>query len=292
MKIQKQIGSHPSKFQCKSKLAILLLVIYLVIEGFFQKPQPLVTLESSSSSQSSTLTVHKPLDPDLKASLLQNVIREETINKEMKSSDEEVSDNHSYLNPESSFAHSLLDGLTGIEIAATSHHGFGLRTINIDINSANHQKSQLHLAKVYRRVDVVAPANRLPFANESIDFVLSRHILQQFQDPIGLLCEWGRVVKSGGYIFTVLPKKEYNFIHRHKPSTPLAQLIDRHKHPVPEHQHENNDWTILDEHDALELCWYMGIRVLSSNTKDEGGDGYAFVIKVQRNHGLFSSRCT
>jgi ubiquinone/menaquinone biosynthesis C-methylase UbiE len=47
-------------------------------------------------------------------------------------------------------------------------------------------------------VHIVAWGDRLPFTNESVDFVINSHVLEHFFDPIKAIQEWLRVVKKGG----------------------------------------------------------------------------------------------
>ena len=86
-----------------------------------------------------------------KKQLLKLVNNPDTINKlpppaPRNNKNIEITDNHSYMYPESKFAHTLLDGLLGIEISAGAHNGFGLDTINVDSTSevAEFQASETH----------------------------------------------------------------------------------------------------------------------------------------------------
>jgi SAM-dependent methyltransferase len=45
----------------------------------------------------------------------------------------------------------------------------------------------------------------LPFASNSQDFVYSSHVLEHIKYPIHIIPEWFRVLKPGGYLFTVVP---------------------------------------------------------------------------------------
>jgi len=38
------------------------------------------------------------------------------------------------------------------------------------------------------------------YKNESFDYIFSSHLLEEFQDPIGVITEWLRVIKQGGYL--------------------------------------------------------------------------------------------
>jgi SAM-dependent methyltransferase len=216
-------------------------------------------------------------------------------NNNNKTSPKEVTDNHSYQFPESANAHQFLDDRLGIEIAASADHGFGLSTINIDIEDSSFQSQQVKLAGVYRRIDVLAPAHQLPLDTASVEFVLANHVLQQVEDPIGVLCEWGRVVQDGGFLYIIVPSKQHAFWHRDKPATNLKELIERHKIDHQQHQQQQHggDLFIWAEHDALEFLWYMGVKIVDSKEEhDSVKGGISFVIQVMRQNGMFSSRCT
>uniref|UniRef100_A0A915EMU7 Methyltransferase type 11 domain-containing protein n=1 Tax=Ditylenchus dipsaci TaxID=166011 RepID=A0A915EMU7_9BILA len=104
---------------------------------------------------------------------------------------------------ESKLAHQLLDNLTGIEIGGT-----------------------------FKKVDIIASGDKLPFPNCSQDYVLSSHVIEHFYDPIKTIKEWLRVVKPGGYVFIVVPHKERTFdVARNR--TTLAELIERHDTLIP-----------------------------------------------------------
>lgn len=54
--------------------------------------------------------------------------------------------------------------------------------------------------------DIVAEADRLSlFADDSMDFVFSSHVLEHMEDMGKALQEWGRVIKPGGYLVLYVP---------------------------------------------------------------------------------------
>jgi predicted SAM-dependent methyltransferase len=54
--------------------------------------------------------------------------------------------------------------------------------------------------------DIVAQADDLSmFADESMDFVFSSHVLEHMVDMGKALSEWGRVIKPGGYLVLYVP---------------------------------------------------------------------------------------
>ena len=50
--------------------------------------------------------------------------------------------------------------------------------------------------------------------NDTYDFVLSCNNLEHIANPIKSVFEWKRVIKNGGCIILILPRKESNFDHR------------------------------------------------------------------------------
>ncbi len=73
------------------------------------------------------------------------------------------------------------------------------------------------------------------------DFLLSCNNLEHLANPLKALCEWRRVVKPGGHILLVLPRKENSFDHLRE-TTRFDHLLDDLLRDTDEH-----DLTHLDE---------------------------------------------
>lgn len=78
-------------------------------------------------------------------------------------------------------------------------------------------------------------ATRLPFENNSLDFVYSSHLLEDYEDWEPVMREWNRVLKPQGYMIVIVPDKERwakaievgqtpNCSHRHEAT--LGELSD------------------------------------------------------------------
>ncbi len=172
--------------------------------------------------------------------------------------------------PESAIAHRLLDGKKGIEIGASAHNPFGIPgTIYVDFTDSTEtsfKKSELELVQRTQRVDVVALAWSLPFESESLDFVLSSHVIEHCFDIIGTVEEWFRVLRPGGLVFMVVPHMDRTFDKDEAP-TPVSELVERHQglreptRPPTEHHSffrtedflalcEDQRWSIVEHHDV------------------------------------------
>ena len=194
----------------------------------------------------------------------------------------EIGDNRSRSFKESAMMHKWLDGLYGIEIGASSHNGFGLNTLNVDYTSEKtvFSEEQIKVAGVFRRVDIIAPGDDLPIRDHSVDFVISSHAIEHFYDPIGTICEWLRVVCEGGYVAIIAPHKERTF-DLDRPRTSLRELLERRQQPIDPAQDTHDHWTVWITQDFLNLCDYMGWKVVQyQDVDDKVGNGFSVLIEA------------
>uniref|UniRef100_A0A915EBP8 Methyltransferase type 11 domain-containing protein n=1 Tax=Ditylenchus dipsaci TaxID=166011 RepID=A0A915EBP8_9BILA len=127
------------------------------------------------------------------------------------------------------------------------------------------KQNQIANTGTYKKVDIIASGDKLPFATNSQDFVLSSHVIEHFYDPVKTIKEWLRVVKPGGYVFIVVPHKERTF-DRERNRTTLAELIHRHEHPT----------------DFVELCKHYKWKVVATQDVDDKlGIGFTVVLQKE-----------
>ena len=126
----------------------------------------------------------------------------------------------------SPLATKYLDKLHGIEIGASTQNSFQLkRSINVDFSD---EQGGLWQDKNCEpaTVNIVALGDDLPFKDNTLDYVLTSHVIEHFFDPVKALREWYRVVKPGGYIFIIAPHMDRTF-DKARAVTPAAELLDR-----------------------------------------------------------------
>ena len=104
----------------------------------------------------------------------------------------------------------LLEGLSGVEIYESAHNPYGVDALNVADSKtiAFHNKEQLRLCDETADIDIDALPTNIPLSDDSVDFVLSSHLLQYLPDPIKAIKEWYRIVKPGGYIVFMLPRND------------------------------------------------------------------------------------
>lgn len=120
---------------------------------------------------------------------------------------------------ESANAHKWLDGLSGLEIGPAAHNPFGLDTRNVGLHHHGYYEEQLRLAGHISPLHVEAEADDLPLPSESEDFVLSSHVVEHCPDLVRALLEWYRVLKPGGILYLITPKRDAAPSDRGKPLT-------------------------------------------------------------------------
>lgn len=73
--------------------------------------------------------------------------------------------------------------------------------------------------------DLVLPADDLhSIAEGALDFVLASHLLEHIANPVGALVEWHRVLRTGGFLYLVLPDMRHTF-DRDRVRTTLDHLV-------------------------------------------------------------------
>lgn len=206
---------------------------------------------------------------------------------------------------DSAIAHKYLDGLSGVEIGGANHNPFHLNTKNIDYTDDMNtvfKQAEEKLCGSKMPVDIVANGDNLPLKDNSTDFVISSHVIEHFFDPIKALKEWYRVIKKGGYIFTIAPITAY-VPNETRPTTTLEELIKRHTGEIKEEAilkkvvTENNQlgsaivegilydaqhghWTVWDTNLLRQLCEYLNFKIIEiMENDDKVGNGHLILIQ-------------
>jgi SAM-dependent methyltransferase len=177
----------------------------------------------------------------------------------------------------SKFVTDYIGGLSGVEIGAGSHNSFFLDAINVDRYSGDqtvYKLEERRLSGGSARVDVVAPGDDLPFADDSYDFVFSSHVIEHFPDPIKALYEWVRVARR--YVVAVVPHRDRTF-DADRPLTSIDEFARRHREGFA--SEEDKHWSVWTCESFVEMCEAVGLRVIDRQDPDDKvGNGFTVVI--------------
>jgi SAM-dependent methyltransferase len=203
------------------------------------------------------------------------------------------------ISPESQLAHSLLDGLRGIEIGPAAHNPFGLQTISVglskQLNPVDYEifaREQLNRCGKVAEIDISADASSLPVPDNSTDFVIHSHVWEHLSDSLGALEEWVRVVRPGGCVFVIVPKRDALPSDKERPVTSIEELILRHNSPSetkpirpatvhqtvfsPELLFQIEEWFNRTRSDVVL------VRLAFQETDDKVGNGHTIVWRVNK----------
>ncbi|MBI4667221.1 MAG: methyltransferase domain-containing protein [Nitrospinae bacterium] len=132
---------------------------------------------------------------------------------------------HTHLNPEAEFAIPVAEG-KGIDVGcggAKTHPA----AIGVDIIPPGERGQDASQKGRVSQADVEASGDDMPmFEDGSLDYIIARHNLEHYVDPLKTLMEWRRVLKPGGVIALVLPDDD-QFDTIHADSTHLHVFTKR-----------------------------------------------------------------
>ena len=138
------------------------------------------------------------------------------------------------------------------------------------------------------KVDIVSEGDDLPFKDNTLDYVISSHVIEHYFDPIKALKEWNRVIKPGGYIFTIAPHVD-RVPEEHRSITPLETFIERHRTGIrtPEDDEAaggpRGHHSVFNLDNLLELCNYLNYQVITTEDPDKKvGNGFTVVVQKQQ----------
>jgi SAM-dependent methyltransferase len=72
--------------------------------------------------------------------------------------------------------------------------------------------------------DYYGHACALPFHANSLDYVISSHVLEHVANPVAALEEWYRVLRPGGIVYLLVPDRRVTWDHG-RPLTPVEHML-------------------------------------------------------------------
>jgi SAM-dependent methyltransferase len=175
----------------------------------------------------------------------------------------------------------------GIEIGRAAHNPFGLSNcINIAPEERQEfwKQSQLNICGEYSPIDIYGTAELLPVKDNSFDYIISSHVIEHVPNPIKAFFEWDRVLKPGGIIFMIFPKRDSDPKDVHRMISSLHDFIEQYINPQDLNDEELHIWVFnLDSMIKLIThCNTMGLNweiIYSLETDDKVGNGHLVICR-------------
>lgn len=189
-------------------------------------------------------------------------------------------------------AHKYCKG-KGIEIGAAAHNPFNLDDcINVAPREEEcfYKTAQMNLCGEFSEVDYYAYAHKLPFEDSSYDYIITSHVLEHVPDIISTLIEFNRVVRDGGIIFTIIPKRDALPQDKNRHLSVTNDFISAYEKETPDciEGISRHTWIFsLDSFIGLiGLCNFkfkLGLEVIDTEETDSKvGNGHTIVCKVNK----------
>jgi SAM-dependent methyltransferase len=150
---------------------------------------------------------------------------------------------------ESVCAHKWIDplcdivGARGIEIGGSAHNPFTFpNKQNVDYTDSmdtQAKREEIRLSGGALPVDIVAFADKLPFQELTLSYLIACHVFEHLPNPIKALREWYRVLLPGAIVYLVIPFRTVSEADKAHPVTSIGHIVndyvrnaDTETHPI------------------------------------------------------------
>lgn len=177
----------------------------------------------------------------------------------------------------------LLKGKRGIEIGRGNWNDYGLDALNVDILDRQLWQDESKKRNLPETpVDIEAHAGDIPVGDDTQDFIFSSHVVEHLPNPIAVFWEWHRIIKPGGILCAIIPKRNAAEDDAVKPITTLYELTDRFNRPGEYEQGKPYEhktiWDIelfdkLIAYGNISFLWQFN-KIANYETDDQVGNGF------------------
>ncbi len=190
---------------------------------------------------------------------------------------------------------------TGLEIGASAHNPFslpGCRNVAPDDldnklsplaqDAEMHRQVQIDMCGGYAEIDLIGLIDVIPVEPDTQAYILTSHVIEHVPNPFKAFLEWNRVLKNGGIVFMIFPKRNADSADARKL---IVQIIDL-KHafqsgvdnpPNAGHAHVYNLPTMIAA--VRNFCTQSGAQwelVAQEATDSKVKNGHTLVFRVTK----------
>jgi SAM-dependent methyltransferase len=164
-----------------------------------------------------------------------------------------------------------------------------------------YKTAQVAMCGSYAEVDIWCDAAELAMfiATESLDYVVSSHMIEHHPNPLKVLEEWALVLKLGGVVFMIFPKRNAHPTDQQRELTPFQTFIDAYDQgltvetaPLPTGHGKGGHYYVYDTGLMLALVGCLNDRILEPKgyrlnveevleTDDKVGNGHCIVLRSE-----------
>ena len=161
-----------------------------------------------------------------------------------------------------------------------------------------YQQVQAEMCGSYAQIDVTCDAAEVTgvFAADSLDYVVSSHLLQCHPNPLKVLQAWTHILKPGGICFLIVPQRDAHPFDRSRPLTPISAFINAYDRdltvqsaPIPLPHGRGGHYHVYTVGTLLALVGAVNRRLANTTliveevleTDDKVGNGHCLVLRKE-----------
>jgi SAM-dependent methyltransferase len=160
-----------------------------------------------------------------------------------------------------------------------------------------YRDSQIKLCGRYTLADIHAEADDIPLEDHSQDYIIS-HVIEHIPDPIGAFLEWSQLLRDGGIVFMIFPKRDALASDKGRPISKISDFMRAHTErwtvdTIPAdfegaHVERRGHYWVFTLESMIELIavasFAYGLSweiVTSEKTDDKVGNGHLLVCRFK-----------
>lgn len=191
---------------------------------------------------------------------------------------------------ESALAHKYCIG-KGLEIGAAAHNPFNLKDCLFLANKERVEfwkQSEISMCGDYVKPDMYGDAENIPLEDNSLDYVISSHVIEHVPNPIKAFMEWNRVLKNQGIVFMIFPKRDADPSDVNRPVNEVSDFYNQYENPQPLTDEHCHIWifTLQTMIGLISHCnkeYNLGWEIIDSEETDSKvGNGHTIVCRVNK----------
>jgi SAM-dependent methyltransferase len=174
----------------------------------------------------------------------------------------------------------------GVELGAAAHNPFGLEDcLNVAprIDYEFFAQSQRDMCGEVAPVDLWGDACHIPVEDEALDYVISSHVIEHLPDVVSAFVEWDRVLKPGGIIFIIFPKRDALPADKDKSLSTIDEFCDAWLDQGPEPYYQGHKWRFTLTTMLGLIAWCRDLLaweiVATEETDSKVGNGQTVVAR-------------
>jgi len=192
----------------------------------------------------------------------------------------------------------------GLELGAGAHNPFELPgSRNVAPYTAgvlpdeliSHQQSEeIRICGHYAVVDLEGHASNIPCDNHSQDYIISSHVIEHVPNVIEAFLHWDKIIKPGGIVFMIFPKRDTLESDAIRSVTPLEHFISDYEqnvnvdtHPDTEPGNYGQHFHVFDLRSMLRIILWanqkldLGWEILvTQETDSKVGNGHTIIART------------